>query len=939
MPTRKQAAQEFVKIWGNPSKGREDADRQSFWNDLLQRVYGITNCADYIEYEKPVQVQADGKTTARRIDCYIPSTKVMIEMKGKHISDLSKPLKQSGGDELTPYGQARRYANYLPNSEQPRWIIVSNFNEFDIHDMEDPLGDPKVIRLEDLPQKVKALEFLVNVDQQKIINEKKLSVDAGNLVAKIYDELTKAYAAGRGVDINDPKIQQSLNMLIVRLVFLLYADDSNLFAKENLFQHFIERRDPQDIRRGLIELFKVLDQPEEDRDPYLSDEFNQFAYVNGGMFSNENIVIPQFTDELKRLVVEDAGAGFNWSDISPTIFGAVFESTLNPDTRRSGGMHYTSIENIHKVIDPLFLNDLHEKFDKIQNMGNPNQRIRRAREFREKLGKLAFFDPACGSGNFLTETYLSLRKMENECLRIIVGENLTLATSNEYNPLVKIQNFYGIEINDFAVAVARTAMWIAESQMWEQTKDITYANQDFLPLDSNDSIYEGNALRMDWKSIVEPYKLDYIMGNPPFVGYSLQSEDQKTDIKSIYVDKNGKPLKYAGKIDYVAGWFHKASQFIQGTSIQVAFVSTNSITQGEQVQYVWQSLYDQFKIKINFAYRTFRWDNEASQKAHVHVVIVGFGLNDRPNKALFDENGQLQIVNQINPYLVPLSNVFIASRSKPINDVSEMVYGSKPTDGGNLLLNIDEYRDLIAKEPNAETVIRPFLGAKEYINNQKRYCIWTPGVNPSDLRKLPLVMKRIQAVHDFRLDSKKKTTRESADRAMEFQEIRQPEAEYIIVPRVSSERRKYVPMGYEDSRVIAGDSLLVIPNATLYEFGVLTSSIHMAWMRAVAGRLEMRYRYSAKVVYNNFPWPDPAPEQKEKITQTAQAILDARELYSDASLADLYDDASMPKELRQAHQANDRAVMKAYGLKSTTSEAEIVQQLFKMYEKLTKQEN
>lgn len=656
------------------------------------------------------------------------------------------------------------------------------------------------------------------------------------------------------------------------------------------------------------------------------------------MFSNENIVIPQFTDELKRLIVEDAGAGFDWSDISPTIFGAVFESTLNPETRRSGGMHYTSIENIHKVIDPLFLNDLHEEFDKIQNMGNSNQRINRAREFRQKLGKLAFFDPACGSGNFLTETYLSLRKMENECLRIIVGENLTLATSNEYNPLVKIQNFYGIEINDFAVAVARTAMWIAESQMWEQTKDITYANQDFLPLDSNDSIYEGNALRMDWKTIVEPYKLDYIMGNPPFVGYSLQSDDQKADIKSIYVDKNGKPLKYAGKIDYVAGWFHKASQFIQDTNIQVAFVSTNSITQGEQVQYVWQSLYDQFKIKINFAYRTFRWDNEASQKAHVHVVIVGFGLNDRPNKALFDENGQLQMVSQINPYLVPLSNVFIASRSRPINDVSEMVYGSKPTDGGNLLLSVDEYHDLIAKEPNAETVLRPFLGAKEYINNQKRYCIWTPGVNPSDLRKLPLVMERIQAVHDFRLDSKKKTTRESADRAMEFQEIRQPEAEYIIVPRVSSERRKYVPMGYEDSRVIARDSLLVIPNATLYEFGVLTSNVHMAWMRAVAGRLKSDYRYSAKIVYNNFPWPDPAPEQKEKITQTAQAILDARELYLDASLADLYDDTLMPNKLRQAHQANDRAVMKAYGLKSTINEAEIVQQLFKMYEKLTKQE-
>lgn len=449
--------------------------------------------------------------------------------------------------------------------------------------MEKPLSEPTVIKLSDLPQKVKLLEFIVNASQQKVIDEKKLSVDAGNLVAKIYHELTNAYAQGRGVDVNSPEIQRSLNMLIVRLVFLLYADDSNLFGKDNIFQAFIERREPRDIRRDLSALFKVLDQPESERDPYLDDEFNQFAYVNGGMFSDENVIIPQFTDELKRLIVEEAGAGFDWSGISPTIFGAVFESTLNPETRRSGGMHYTSIENIHKVIDPLFLNDLHDEFDKIQNMGNNNQRVIKAREFREKLGKLKFFDPACGSGNFLTETYLSLRKMENECLRIITGDQGTLAITDDSDPKVKIQNFYGIEINDFAVSVARTAMWIAESQMWEQTKDITFANKDFLPLDSNDSIYEGNALRMNWENIVKPYELDYIMGNPPFIGYFLQNKEQKRDIKTACILPNGNPIKLVGKVDYVAGWFYKATQYIKKSSTKVSFVATNSITQGEQV--------------------------------------------------------------------------------------------------------------------------------------------------------------------------------------------------------------------------------------------------------------------------------------------------------------------------------------------------------------------
>lgn len=849
MPTRQQAAREFVKTWSSDKKGREDADRQTFWNDLLQRVYGIDNYYDYITYEKDVQVKADGKVTTRRIDGYIPSTKTMVEMKGKNIKDLSKPITQSGGDELTPFEQAKRYANFLPNSEQPRWILVSNFNEIDIHDMERPLDEPKVIKLEDLPKKVKSLEFMVDANQQQVIDEKQLSVDAGNLVAKIYNELTNAYAAGRGIDVNEPRIQRSLNMLIVRLVFLLYADDSNLFGKEDIFQAFIERREPRDIRRDLSELFKVLDQPEEQRDPYLDDEFNQFAYVNGGMFSDENVIIPQFTDELKQLIVEDAGYGFDWSGISPTIFGAVFESTLNPETRRSGGMHYTSIENIHKVIDPLFLNDLHEEFDKIQNMGNRKQRVTRAKEFRDKLGKLKFFDPACGSGNFLTETYLSLRRMENECLRIIVGNQGALALTDESEPKVKIQNFYGIEINDFAVSVARTAMWIAESQMWEQTKDITFANKDFLPLDSNDSIYEGNALRMDWSDIIKPYELNYIMGNPPFIGKKEQTSSQKEDLKTIFDNQR------IGTLDYVTGWYKKAADYIKGHSIRVAFVSTNSITQGEQVVRLW-ILLKNYDLTINFAYRTFVWNNEAKHKAHVHVVIIGFSNKDfaTDTKDIFTDNDSIITATTINPYLLDAPTVLIKSSSKPISSVEPMNYGSMPIDDGNLILSSEEKEHLLSNDPLLKKFIRPYYGGREILHSTPRYCLWLVGITPADLRSHPSIIKYIDATREFREASHRPGTLKAAERPAEFGEIRQPKSgQVIVLPKVSSERRKYIPIEYMDSKNIINGSALMIQNANLYMFGVLNSVVHNAWMRVVAGRMKSDYQYSAKIVYNNFP--------------------------------------------------------------------------------------
>ena len=934
MPTRQQAAREFVKTWSSDKKGREDADRQTFWNDLLQRVYGIDNYYDYITYEKDVQVKADGKVTTRRIDGYIPSTKIMVEMKGKNIKDLSKPITQSGGDELTPFEQAKRYANFLPNSEQPRWILVSNFNEIDIHDMERPLDEPKVIKLEDLPKKVKSLEFMVDANQQQVIDEKQLSVDAGNLVAKIYNELTNAYAAGRGIDVNEPRIQRSLNMLIVRLVFLLYADDSNLFGKEDIFQAFIERREPRDIRRDLSELFKVLDQPEEQRDPYLDDEFNQFAYVNGGMFSDENVIIPQFTDELKRLIVEDAGRGFDWSGISPTIFGAVFESTLNPETRRSGGMHYTSIENIHKVIDPLFLNDLHDEFDKIQNMGNRKQRVTRAKEFRDKLGKLKFFDPACGSGNFLTETYLSLRKMENECLRIIVGNQGALALTGESEPKVKIQNFYGIEINDFAVSVARTAMWIAESQMWEQTKDITFANKDFLPLDSNDSIYEGNALRMDWNDIVKPYELNYIMGNPPFIGKKEQTSSQKEDLKTIFDNQR------IGTLDYVTGWYKKAADYIKGHSIRVAFVSTNSITQGEQVVRLW-TLLKNYDLTINFAYRTFVWNNEAKHKAHVHVIIIGFSNKDfaTDTKDIFTDNDSIITATTINPYLLDAPTVLIKSSSKPISSVEPMNYGSMPIDDGNLILSSEEKEHLLSNDPLLKKFIRPYYGGREILHSTPRYCLWLVGITPADLRSHPSIIKYIDATREFREASHRPGTLKAAERPAEFGEIRQPKSgQVIVLPKVSSERRKYIPIEYMDSKNIINGSALMIQNANLYMFGVLNSVVHNAWMRVVAGRMKSDYQYSAKIVYNNFPWPEIDNRQKDAIVKTAQGIISARKDDPDATLAELYDPKNFENieiSLRQAHEANDKAVLKAYGLKPSATEPEIVQHLFKMYEQLT----
>ena len=761
--------------------------------------------------------------------------------------------------------------------------------------------------------------------------ELQVSIAAGEIVGRLYDALLAQYK-----DAASEHSLKSLNMLCVRLVFCFYAEDAGIFGRRSMFHDYLEQYSAKDMRRALIELFKVLDTKAEERDPYLEEDLAAFPYVNGGLFENENIEIPQFTEEIRQLILTNASEDFDWSAISPTIFGAVFESTLNPETRRSGGMHYTSIENIHKVIDPLFLDALQDEFAQIKELKQAATVEKRLRAFQSKLADLVFLDPACGSGNFLTETYISLRRLENRVLKELLGAQIVLGALE--NPIqVAISQFYGIEINDFAVTVAKTALWIAESQMMKETEDIVNMNLDFLPLKTNAYITEANALRIDWESVVPKAKLNYIMGNPPFVGYSLQSKEQKADMLAIYVDEKGKPYKTAGKIDYVAGWYFKAAQLMHNTAVRTAFVSTNSITQGEQVASVWKPLYERFGVHIDFAHRTFRWDSEASLKAHVHCVIVGFSEAANAAARIIYDEGSVQKVENINAYLVEAPDIFIESHKLPLCDVPKMTTGNRPADGGHLIIEAAEYDEFIKKEPAALKYIKKLTGAAEFINNKKRYCLWLVGVSPAELRKMPEVMKRVELCRNDRLNATDAGRRKLADTPMLFRETKNPKS-YIIVPATSSESRRYIPIGFLDDNTIPTNAAVIIPEADLFNFGILTSNVHMAWMRAVAGRLKSDYRYSKDIVYNNFPWPTPTPAQKERIEKTAQAILDARALYPESSLADLYDELTMPVELRKAHRANDKAVMEAYGFwGKLNSEAACVAELMKLYKALVEQ--
>ena len=1033
--SQKQVARKFVEYW-RFQRGSEKGEDQQFWNSLLGEVLGLEDVKSHIQYQVPVPM----KGTTKFLDAWIPETRVLIEHKSRGVN-LDAP--QAGHNGLTPYEQAVEYDNARSYEDKARWIVTCNFDAIWIYDRSRPLEEPQKITLSELPKEVHRLAFLVKCDVQKVdAKELEISVQAGRIVGKFYDALLKQYGS------ETPETLAALNRLCVRLVFCLYAEDADIFPKD-AFRNLVKATPIGFLRRQLLRLFQTLDTPEEKRDRFLEAELAVFPYTNGGLFRGASeSEIPPLTEEIVRLL--DGSSGFDWSGISPTIFGALFESTLNPATRRAGGMVYTSIENIHKVIDPLFLEGLKSRADELLGATEKKSSVypvscavkTKLLSLQDEIAGLTFLDPACGSGNFLTETYISLRRLENRIIAALQKGQGELDFGASVK--VSISQFHGIEINDFAVTVAQTALWIAESQMLKETAEILHREPDYLPLKDYDGIVEGNALRMEWGRLVKseekrvdseektlypsPFtRYDYIMGNPPFVGHQYRNREQAEDMDDVYADC--KDVNY-GKLDYVCAWYKKAVDFVlaakDAKNTKVAFVSTNSICQGESVAAMWKPLFEK-GVEIDFVWRTFRWDNEAQAKAHVHCVIVGFGVRgdkltqssqsvekESPRtprlrvRKIFDGDKVIE-AEHINGYLIDAPDVFIENRGSVLMPgLPKMSKGSQPTDGGNLILSLAERDELLKKHSQLEGCIRQYISADDYINNKKRYCLWLKGVSPKSYR-VPEVLQRLEAVAEMRRKSPTKSVQRDAETPMLFTQIRQPEADYLVVPEVSSERRRYVPIGLVHKNVIVSNMLYVIANASLYTFGVLISSVHMAWMRVVAGRLKSDYRYTP-AVYNNFPWPEvenvanvqvlpitnancqlgngecgtenwkmengtgnigntgnikktpnlqnsqsPSNESnhseslclcakntstslcdslcslRQKIESTAQAILDARALYTDSSLADLYDPLTMPIELRKAHAANDAAVMKAYGLAPHTSEPEIVAHLFRLY--------
>lgn len=931
MQEHKAAAQHFAEYW--KGKGYEKGESQKFWLALLSEVFGVEHAAEYISFEN--QVQLDHTSF---IDGYIEATHVLIEQKSIE-KDLDAKIKQSDGKFLTPFEQAKRYAAELSYSKRPRWVVTCNFRQFYIYDMERPQDNAEVLLLENLPEEYSRLNFLIDSTNANVKRQETVSLKAGELVGRIYEALAKKYD-----NPEDEETKKSLNKLCVRIVFCLYAEDAGLFKSTTSFHDYLASINPEYVGMALQALFKVLNTPSERRKTLSQPRLKDFPYVNGGLFADEDIEIPSFDEEIVKVILEDCSADFNWAQISPTIFGSIFESTLNPETRRSGGMHYTSIENIHKVIDPLFLDDLTAELNEIKAIKTLRMKKEKLLEYQEKLASLKFLDPACGSGNFLTESYICLRRLENEVINLYynseTGQKMLL-TDNIIK--VKISQFYGIEINDFAVAVAKTALYIAESQMLEETASLSPGSQlSFLPLSRYENIIEANALRTDWNTVVPKAELNFIMGNPPFVGARVKNAEQTKDIEDIF----GKDWKGSGNLDYVACWYKKAADFITDTQIKCAFVSTNSITQGEQVAVLWKKLFTD-GLHFNFAYRTFIWDSEANEKAHVYCVIIGFGKSPTKAERIIFSTTKIDkefvvtkhTASNINPYLIDADDVFIGSRNAPICDVPKIGIGNKPIDNGNYLFTETEYQDFIRKEPKSKQYFRRIYGSEEFINNKIRYCLWLGDCSVKELLSMPECMKRVDAVRKYRLASRSPGTVKLADKPTKFHVENISTKTYLLIPSVSSEKRKYIPIGFMSPDTMATNLVLISQEAEPWHFAVLTSSVHMAWVSAVCGRLEMRYRYSAQIVYNNFPWPVVSEKQKQELNKTAQAILDARAKHKDCSLADMYGEhMHLFESLTRAHKANDKAVLKAYGLPPDTSEEDILAFLMKRYRELTNEQ-
>ena len=936
MALNRKAAEEFARYWAG--RGDEKGETQQFWIDLLQNVLGDDDALRHLRFEARVDTEAGSSkgfadVTVMRADGR--GALAMVEQKSASV-DLDRP-EQRQGRMVTPVQQCRAYAEALPLNEQPRWVLTCNFKVIRAYDRNmDPLCSKAPafeLALADLPRNLDALSFLTGGDSAPVLSHE-VSVQAGALMGRVHDMLADSFATV--MDPDDPAVHHALSVICTRLMFLMFCEDAGLIPA-SAFRDFLRETKAERLRKALADLFVWLDTPDSERDPFEVKDgaFRAFPYMNGGLFA-EKVQVPTIDETLRTELIIHGCQEFDWSGVSPTVFGSIFEGALSHDKRRAGGMHYTSPENIHKLIDPLFLDglkaELAEALDKPVAGGGRTKALQR---LHDKVGGLSFLDPACGSGNFLTETYVELRKLENRILlELNREESLHFAFEGVDESPVKVTlaNFHGIEINDFACCVARTALWIAEKQADMDTAKVVRRVYDELPLTDYGCIVQGNALRMDWNNVVPAETCDYIVGNPPFIGYSNLTEGQKEDRASIF-GKDG------GTLDYVACWYKKASDYIKGLPTRCALVSTNSICQGQQVEPLWRPLFED-GVHIDFAHRTFVWNSEATDEAHLHVVIVGFSRTDVEPKLLFDEGGR-QEVDHINAYLAPASDAFVEKRKKPLCDVPEMSADFKPAEHGNLLLSSEERDKLLAAEPEAEKWLRPFSMGAEFINGEKRYCLWLGDITAAELKRLPLVRKRIDACRAWReAQTPTGDAYRYRDRPHLFKVCNYfVDGPYIAVPKVSSGRRKYVPMGFVTDGMIPGDKLFFVSNGGLYEFGILESQFQNAWMRLVAGRLKSDYSYSNTIVYNNFVWPDATPEQRTRIEACAQAVLDARAAHPDATLADMYDPDNdfLFGDLMAAHRALDAAVEAAYGVEFAGDEEKIVAHLFKLYAEKTGQ--
>ncbi len=934
------AAKAFVNKW--TGKGKERQDDKTFWEDLLEDVFGVSKSRNEIEVQRPVKFNG----TTKAIDVYVKVSKVVIEQKSYNVN-LDLKEEQSDSAKLTPMEQGVRYFEKMDKPESGRYVIACNFQEFRIWDSFNKNAPQRIIPLKDLPKRWKELRFLVEPYNEEPVQkderrEKRVSSTASDYVKDLYKALLAVNNNGTKEEL------QSLNVFCVRIVFCLYAEDAGVFDDAQ-FSTFLEKSSYEDLSDRFTTLFQWLDTDEKKREEteiLVDKTIRRFPYVNGGLFNNkEEYKTPAIDENVRNqllrawsLKVKETKEQFTWDEISPTNFGCIFESTVAKDVRDSGGMHYTTPTNIHRLIDPLFLDDLTTELNEILLMQvstrtDQNIQYSKLETYRKKLASLRFLDPACGSGNFLTEIYKSIHELE---LKAIVKEfelNYLTRTDNIDPCKVGINQFFGIEIDHFAASVARASLWIAGCQLLQETEKVLHCSLPLLPLEKNNNILCADALLADWSNLVKRKAASptYIISNPPFQGYSKMTKVQRRSILSVMPKKIGKAKVWnsQGKMDFVCGWFAKAADYMQNRSnVKCALVSTNSITQGEQVALLWKPLVQYYHLHISFAWRTFRWHNEADEMAHVHCVIIGFDRQKNAKKRyIYQEDVPKIEAKRINGYLMDAEDIFIESRTKPLGNMPKMKKGSIPVDGGNLIIEGTEYERFITEEPKAQKYVRRLMGAREFLHNDMRYCLWIPDeISSWELDSMPLVKKRVRAVEEFRLKSPKAATIEFADQGYRFMEIRQPEHEYILVPRHSSENRKYIPMGFVDSSIISSDANLIIPTSSKWLFGIMQSRIHMIWVQYVCGRLESRYRYSANIVYNNFPWKELDEEQKKAIEETATEILEARK-EDGSSLASQYD--LLHGRLAKAHKANDKAVAKAYGIDQDMSDEAIVLELMR----------